>query len=81
MKGKWVGSWKMSSGMEKLLRRMISPNADMRCTATEAMADPYWSHHTRTQSDAGVVVPPVSAYREYMRLRIVECARLMLIWV
>ncbi len=32
----------MSKGMEKLLRRMISPNADLRCTASEAMQDPYW---------------------------------------
>lgn len=29
--------------MEKLLRRMILPNADLRCTAEAAMADPYWT--------------------------------------
>jgi serine/threonine-protein kinase GIN4 len=43
LRGKWVGSWKMSKGMEKLLRRMITPNADLRCNAADAMADPYWS--------------------------------------
>ncbi|KAH8082009.1 hypothetical protein BXZ70DRAFT_631704 [Cristinia sonorae] len=43
LKGKWVGSWKMSSGAEALLRRMISPNADLRCTAAEAMEDSYWA--------------------------------------
>jgi hypothetical protein len=33
----------MSKGIEKLLKRMIAPNADLRCNATEAMADAYWS--------------------------------------
>jgi len=28
--------------MEKLIRRMIAPNADLRCTASEAMSDSYW---------------------------------------
>ncbi|TFY73392.1 hypothetical protein EWM64_g10620, partial [Hericium alpestre] len=42
VKGKWVGSWKMSKSAERLLRRMIQPNADMRCVAADAMADPYW---------------------------------------
>ncbi|KAH9948872.1 hypothetical protein B0H21DRAFT_206131 [Amylocystis lapponica] len=42
LRGKWVGSWKMSKSFEKLLRRMISPNADLRCTALDAMADSYW---------------------------------------
>lgn len=45
----------MSKAVEKLLRRMIAPNADLRCTASEAMFDPYWlqreesvsSHSTR----------------------------------
>jgi hypothetical protein len=32
----------MSSAVEKLLRRMIFPNADLRCTAEAALADPYW---------------------------------------
>ncbi|KAI0693211.1 hypothetical protein BC835DRAFT_1546100 [Cytidiella melzeri] len=43
MRGKWVGSWKMSPSIERMLRRMISPNADLRYTASEAMADRYWS--------------------------------------
>lgn len=32
----------MSTGMEKLLQRMIAPNADLRCTASQAMADEFW---------------------------------------
>ncbi|KAI0061549.1 hypothetical protein BV25DRAFT_1916896 [Artomyces pyxidatus] len=43
MRGKWVGTWKMSKGAERLLRRMIQPNADLRCNASEAMADAYWA--------------------------------------
>ncbi|KAF7298854.1 Protein kinase domain-containing protein [Mycena indigotica] len=42
LRGRWVGTWKMSKGMERLLRRMISPNADLRCNATDAMNDSYW---------------------------------------
>lgn len=33
----------MSKTIEKLLRSMILPNADLRCTATEAISDGYWS--------------------------------------
>ncbi|KAI0769137.1 hypothetical protein BD413DRAFT_560042 [Trametes elegans] len=43
LRGKWVGAWKMSRAAEKLLRRMILPNADLRCTASEAMLDAYWA--------------------------------------
>ena len=43
MRGKWLGSWKMSKGAEKMLRRMIQPNADLRCTAPEVLQDPYWN--------------------------------------
>ncbi|KAI0087036.1 hypothetical protein BDY19DRAFT_1092650 [Irpex rosettiformis] len=43
MQGKWVGSWKMSASIERMLRRMISPNADLRYNASQAMADRYWS--------------------------------------
>ncbi|KAI0357501.1 hypothetical protein OH77DRAFT_1588381 [Trametes cingulata] len=43
LRGKWVGSWRMSKGAERLLKRMILPNADLRCTASEAMQDPYWT--------------------------------------
>lgn len=50
--------------MEKLLRRMISPNADLRCTASEAMADPYW---TQTQTD----VPVPSHSEQYAPITIV----------
>ncbi|OSD07458.1 hypothetical protein PYCCODRAFT_1358875 [Trametes coccinea BRFM310] len=43
LRGKWVGTWAMSRGAEKLLRRMVLPNADLRCTAEEAMRDAYWT--------------------------------------
>lgn len=43
IRGSWVGSWKMTTGIEKLLRRMVTPNADLRCTASAAMKDPYWT--------------------------------------
>ncbi|KAJ7758141.1 hypothetical protein DFH07DRAFT_818885 [Mycena maculata] len=63
LRGKWVGSWKMSKAIEKLLRRMISPNADLRCTATDAMNDSYWrqvrehdSSHRRSASYTSSVV-------------------------
>ncbi|PPQ85184.1 hypothetical protein CVT25_004191 [Psilocybe cyanescens] len=42
LRGKWIGTWHFSKGMEKLLQRMIAPNADLRCTAMQAMADSYW---------------------------------------
>lgn len=32
----------MSQPAERLLKRMIVPNADLRCTAAELMGDPYW---------------------------------------
>ncbi|KAJ7818494.1 hypothetical protein B0H14DRAFT_2839135 [Mycena olivaceomarginata] len=50
LRGKWVGTWKMSKTIEKLLRRMISPNADLRCTASDAMNDSYWRHSKETES-------------------------------
>ncbi|EED78106.1 predicted protein [Postia placenta Mad-698-R] len=43
LRGKWVGTWKMTRDAEKLLRRMILPNADLRCMASEALLDGYWS--------------------------------------
>ncbi|KAF8349484.1 hypothetical protein F5887DRAFT_1235165 [Amanita rubescens] len=49
LRGKWVGAWNMSLDLERLLCRMITPNADLRCTATGAMADDYW--HRRNGSD------------------------------
>ncbi|KAF8132205.1 hypothetical protein K438DRAFT_1998613 [Mycena galopus ATCC 62051] len=63
LRGKWVGTWKMSKTMEKLLRRMISPNADLRCTSSDAMNDPCWrplketeSSHRRSSSYTSSVV-------------------------
>lgn len=40
----------MSKLIETLLGRMVSPNVDLRCTATEAMADPYWEGQRETTS-------------------------------
>jgi serine/threonine-protein kinase GIN4 len=42
LKGKWLGEWKFSPQFEKLLKRMLSPNADLRCTARQALADSYF---------------------------------------
>jgi len=42
MRGKWVGTYSVSKPVEKLLKRMIVPNADLRCTAKDAMGDSYW---------------------------------------
>ncbi|GLB38202.1 putative protein tyrosine kinase [Lyophyllum shimeji] len=62
LRGKWVGEWKMSKGMERMLRRMVAPNADLRCTATQAMSDPYWAYrkdsttHRRSSSYTSSIV-------------------------
>jgi len=42
MRGKWLGSWKMSKGIEKMLHRMIQPNVDLRSTVPEVLQDSYW---------------------------------------
>ncbi|KAG6330771.1 hypothetical protein ID866_8318 [Astraeus odoratus] len=42
MRGKWVGSYTMSKTAEHFLRRMIVPNADLRCTAADLMQDAFW---------------------------------------
>ena len=42
MRGKWVGKYSMSQPVERFLKRMIVPNADLRCTAAEIMGDAYW---------------------------------------
>ncbi|KAF9781712.1 hypothetical protein BJ322DRAFT_1010425 [Thelephora terrestris] len=42
VRGKWVGSYKMTRTLEKLIRRMVAPNADVRCFASEALDDSYW---------------------------------------
>ncbi|PFH46524.1 hypothetical protein AMATHDRAFT_199381 [Amanita thiersii Skay4041] len=62
LRGKWVGTWKMSQDVERLLRRMTAPNADLRCTATDAMEDEYWHHrpfavtHRRSSSSNSSVI-------------------------
>ncbi|EIW80879.1 kinase-like protein, partial [Coniophora puteana RWD-64-598 SS2] len=42
MRGEWVGTWSFSKSVEKLLRRMIMPNADLRCNTEQATRDVYW---------------------------------------
>ncbi|KAG8906456.1 hypothetical protein FRC01_008014, partial [Tulasnella sp. 417] len=45
--GEWLGAeeWqkRISSGMQSLLRRMMSPDVKRRIKAGEALADPYWT--------------------------------------
>ncbi|CAE6518325.1 unnamed protein product [Rhizoctonia solani] len=43
VKGKWIGKWEgiMSKPCEKALKRMTLPNADLRATAMDVLADPY----------------------------------------
>ncbi|GJJ13306.1 hypothetical protein Clacol_007558 [Clathrus columnatus] len=45
VKGKWVGKWTMTKGLERLLRKMILPNADLRITARVALNDSYFDPH------------------------------------
>jgi len=42
MRGKWVGNYSMSKQVERFLKRMVVPNADLRCTAADLMLDSYW---------------------------------------
>ncbi|CAE7185958.1 unnamed protein product [Rhizoctonia solani] len=44
VKGKWIGKWEgiMSKPCEKALKRMTLPNADLRATASDVLADPYF---------------------------------------
>ena len=42
MRGKWVGTYSVSNRVERFLKRMVVPNADLRCTAADLMVDAYW---------------------------------------
>ncbi|KAG9315954.1 hypothetical protein JVU11DRAFT_3608 [Chiua virens] len=42
MRGKWVGTFSLSQSVERFLKRMIVPDADLRCTALEMIGDAYW---------------------------------------
>ncbi|KAH0831882.1 hypothetical protein J3R83DRAFT_12756 [Lanmaoa asiatica] len=42
MRGKWVGKYSMSQLVERFLKRMIVPNADLRCTTADLTGDAYW---------------------------------------
>lgn len=58
-----MGTWKISKGIEKLLQRMLSPNADLRCTASQAIADDYW--HPRKES--------LASHSELLRVNHLRC--------
>jgi hypothetical protein len=47
----------MSKGIEKLLKRMITPKADLRCDATDAMADAYWDGSIESVSHSTFCFP------------------------
>jgi serine/threonine protein kinase len=64
MRGKWQGSWKMSKDAEKILYRMIQPNADQRCTAPEALQDPYWDLPSPTSAHKPGGIPCRSRSRD-----------------
>ncbi|OBZ68659.1 Serine/threonine-protein kinase par-1 [Grifola frondosa] len=75
LRGKWVGTWRMSKSIEKLLRKMILPNADLRCTASDAMADSYWtqkeiptSSHQKIGQRFALPVTTLSTDKEVSRL-------------
>ncbi|KAH7914263.1 kinase-like protein [Hygrophoropsis aurantiaca] len=59
MRGKWVGDYHIPKPAERLLKRMIVPNADLRCTAAEAMVDLYWEATT-------VVVDKIHVHSEFL---------------
>ncbi|KAI6016226.1 kinase-like protein [Pisolithus marmoratus] len=44
MRGKWVGNYSISKAVERFLKRMIVPNADLRCTTAELLLDGYWEN-------------------------------------
>ncbi|KAF8682207.1 kinase-like protein [Rhizoctonia solani] len=50
VKGKWIGKWEgiMSKPCEKALKRMVLPNADLRATALDVLADPYFKGEDET---------------------------------
>lgn len=51
LKGKWLGTWSFSAGTEKLLKRLVAPNADLRCTADEALQDPALQTQAKPHSE------------------------------
>ncbi|KAF8322459.1 kinase-like protein [Clavulina sp. PMI_390] len=41
--GEWVGTWKMSSGLERVLRKMLRPNVIERASAADSLRDAYFT--------------------------------------
>ncbi|EIM79354.1 kinase-like protein [Stereum hirsutum FP-91666 SS1] len=64
LRGKWVGKWTMSRAIEKLLKRMIQPNADLRCVTADAIEDPYWTSTETPSSSLG------SSHRAFLSPRL-----------
>ncbi|CAE6423777.1 unnamed protein product [Rhizoctonia solani] len=70
VKGKWIGKWEgiMSKPCEKALKRMTLSNADLRATALDVLADPYFRGEDEiTRSNISVdlsvlsdIIPPWS---------------------
>lgn len=50
----------MSKTAEKLIRRMISPNADIRYTAVDAMNDVYWTETPSCRAVACITRNPAN---------------------
>jgi serine/threonine protein kinase len=67
MKGKWHGAegsklrTRMSAGLEAMLRRMISPNADVRYTSTQVVKDPYWTDSVVSKPKSAKVAGTIPA--------------------
>ncbi|KAI5123455.1 hypothetical protein M0805_008826 [Coniferiporia weirii] len=59
VKGRWVGEWKMSRSAERMLRTLITPNVDMRCSASDAMKDSYWADETDSEISLDALSSPV----------------------
>lgn len=61
-KGIWLNeddwSRKMSSGMQRLLRRMMCPDLTTRITAAEAQADPFWRNQRHPMVDRSYLATP-----------------------
>jgi serine/threonine protein kinase len=69
MKGKWHGGdgnklrTRMSADLEAMLRRMISPNADVRYTSAQVLKDPYWADSADSKPKGAKItgsIPPVN---------------------
>jgi hypothetical protein len=51
----------MSKGIEKLLKRMVAPDAVLRCSAADAMVDAYWGGRMEPVGHSMYFIFPVRA--------------------